>query len=99
MIWPKLLQVLWALGGKVAPEEQVVDGCLREERSWFVLLLRVEDFSEMKTSQRDRWEAGDGCPGATPKEVGVYETTIVGCLEEQRARWTTQRNAPPLWNP
>ena len=46
MIWPKLLQVLWALGGKVAPEEQVVDSCLREERSWLVLLLRVEDFGD-----------------------------------------------------
>jgi hypothetical protein len=54
MIWPELLQVLWVLGGKVAPEEQVVDSCLREERSWLVLLLRVEDFSEMKGNQQDR---------------------------------------------
>ena len=29
---------------------------------------------------------------------GVYETTIVGCLEEQRARLATQRKAPPFWN-
>jgi hypothetical protein len=99
LIWPKLLQGLWALGGKVASEEQVIDGCLREERSWLVLLLRVEDFSEMKASQRDRWQARDGCPGETPKEVGVYETTIVGCLEEQRTRLAMQRKAPPFWNP
>jgi hypothetical protein len=99
LTWPKLLQVLWALGGKVSPEEQVVDNCLREERSWLVLLLRVEDFSEMKASQRDRWQARDVCPGETQKEVEVYETTILGCLEEQRARLATQRKAPPFWNP
>ncbi len=51
LIWPKLLQVLWARGGKVAPKEQVVDNCLREERPWLVLLLRVEDFSEIKADQ------------------------------------------------
>jgi hypothetical protein len=61
---------------------------LREEGSWLVLLLRVEDFSEMKASQRNCWQAGDDCPGETPKEVGVYEETILGCLEEQRARLT-----------
>jgi hypothetical protein len=49
------LQVLWALGGKVAPKEEVVDGSLRQERSWLVLLLCVEDFSEMKPSQRNCW--------------------------------------------
>ena len=90
MIWPKLLQVLWALGGKVALKKQiVVDSCLREERPRLVLLLRVEDFSEIKAGQRNCWEARDGCPGETPKEVGVYETTILGCLEQQRARLTT----------
>ncbi len=96
---PNLLQVLGALGGKVAPKKQVVDRCLREERPWFELLLRVEDFSEIKAVQRNCWQAIDDCPGETPKEVGVYETTILGCLEEQRARLTTQRKAPPLWNP
>jgi hypothetical protein len=88
-----------SLGGKVAPKEEVVDSCLREERSWLVLLLRVEDFSEMKASQRTCWQAGDGCPGETPKEVGVHKATIDGRLEKQRARLTTQREAPPLWNP
>ena len=33
------------------------------------------------------------------QEVGVYEATILGCLEQQRARLTTQRKAPLLWNP
>jgi hypothetical protein len=99
LIWPKLLQVLGALGGKVAPKKQVVDSCLRQERPWLVLLLRVEDFSEIKAGQRNCWQARDCCSGETPKEVGVYETTILGCLEEQRARLTTQRKAPPLWNP
>jgi hypothetical protein len=47
------LQVLWALGGKVASEEEVVDSFLREERPWLVQLLRVEDFSEMKASHRN----------------------------------------------
>ena len=42
-----ILQVLWALEPEVAPKEQVVDGCLRKERSRFVLLLCVEDFSEI----------------------------------------------------
>jgi hypothetical protein len=79
------LQVLGALGGKVAPQKQVVDICLREERPWLVLLLRVEDFSEIKAGQRNFWQSRDGCPGETPKEVGVYETTILGCLEEHRA--------------
>jgi hypothetical protein len=67
--------------------------------TWLVLLLRVEDFSEMKASQRDRWQAGDGCPGETPKEVGVHKATIDDRLEKQRARLTTQLEAPPLWNP
>jgi hypothetical protein len=31
LIWPNLFKVLWALGGKVAPKEQVVDGYLRQE--------------------------------------------------------------------
>jgi hypothetical protein len=61
--------------------------------------LRVEDFSEMKSSQRNCWQARDGCPAETPKEVGVYETTILGCLEQQHARLTTLRKASPLWNP
>jgi hypothetical protein len=92
------LQVLWALVGKVAPEEEVVDSYLREERPWLVLLLRVEDFSEMKGSQRNCWQARDDCPGETPKEVGVNEVTILGSLEQKRARSTTHRKAPPLWN-
>jgi hypothetical protein len=53
LFWPKFLQVLWALGGKVTPEEEVVDSCLSEERPWLVLLLRVEDFSEIKVGQRN----------------------------------------------
>jgi hypothetical protein len=44
----KSLGVLEALDGKVAPKEQVVDSCLREERHWIVLLLHVEDFLEMR---------------------------------------------------
>jgi hypothetical protein len=76
------LHVLGALGGKVARKKQVVDNYLREERPWFVLLLRVEDFSEIKADQRNCWQARDGFPGETPKEVGVYEMTILGCLEE-----------------
>jgi hypothetical protein len=98
LIWSKHLQVLWALVGKVAPEEEVVDSYLREERPWLVLLLRVEDFSEMKGSQRNCWQARDDCPGETPKEVGVNEVTILGSLEQKRARSTTHRKAPPLWN-
>ncbi len=99
MIWPKILQVLGELNGKVAPKKQVVDSCLREERPWLELLLRVEDFSEIKAGQWNCWQARDDSPGETPKEVGVYETTILGCLEEQRARLTTQSKEPPLWNP
>jgi hypothetical protein len=44
--------------------------------------LQVEDFSEMKASQRNCWEAGDGFPRETSKEVEVYETTILDCLEK-----------------
>jgi hypothetical protein len=35
----------------------------------------------------------------TSKEVGVYETTIFGCLEKQRTRLTTHRESSPLWDP
>jgi hypothetical protein len=54
-----------ALDGKVAPKEQVVDNCLREERPCLVLFLRVEDFSEIKASQRNYWQVRDGFPGET----------------------------------
>ncbi len=98
-IWPKLLQVLCALGGKVSPKEEAVDSYLREERSWLVLLLCVEDFSEMKGNQWNYWQGGDDCPGETSKEVGVYEVTILGCLEEERARLTTQRKCTSSLEP
>ena len=70
-----------------------------QERSRLVLLLRVEDFSEMKASQADCRQARNGSPREPTKEVGVDEATILDCLEKQRARLTTQREAPPLWNP
>ncbi len=34
-----------------------------------------------------------------PKEVGVHKATILGRLEKQRARLTSQREASPLWQP
>jgi hypothetical protein len=74
---------------KNCAEEEVVDGFLRQERPWLVLLLRVEDFSEMKSSQRNCWQARDDYPGETPKEVGVYEATILDCLEQQCTCLTT----------
>jgi hypothetical protein len=93
------LQVLWALEPEVASKEQVVDGYLRQEKSRFVLLSCVEDFSEMKSSQRHSWQARDDCPREPTKEVGVDKVTILDCLENQRSCLTTQYEAPPLWNP
>jgi hypothetical protein len=91
------LQVLWALEPEVAPKEQVIDGFEAGTIST-VLLLRVEDFSEMKTSQRHCRQAKNGCPREHTKEVGVDKATILVCLEKQCARLTTQLEAPPLWN-
>jgi hypothetical protein len=53
----------------------------------------------MTVSQRNCWEEEDDCPRETPKEVGNYKTTILGCLEQQRTRFTTKREASPLWDP
>jgi hypothetical protein len=94
------LQVLWALGGKVEPKEEVVDGCMRQERPWLVLFLRVEDFSEMKPSQRNCWQTRGDCPGETRKEVGVYEETILGCLLSgtRRVPFPMEEMMKPKWS-
>ena len=72
------MQVLWALEPEAAPKEQVVDGCLMQERLRLVLLLGVEDFSEMKESQRDFRQARDDRAREPTKEVRVDEVTILG---------------------
>ena len=63
-----------------------------------VLLLGVEYLAEVKTRQRHRWEARNDCPRKATQEVGVDQTTILGCFEENRASLSTQRKAPPLWD-
>ena len=49
LVWPEFLKILWSLDGEVAPEEQAVDGGLRQEGLGLVLFLGVENLVEVKT--------------------------------------------------
>ena len=49
LVWAEFLKILWALDAEVAPEEQAVDGGLRQEGLGLVLFLDVENLAEVKT--------------------------------------------------
>ena len=98
LVWTEFLKILRAFEREVAPEEEAVYRGLRQKGLGLVLLLGVEYLAEVKTRQRHRWKARNGCPREATQEVGVDQETILGCFEEQRECLATQRKAPPLWD-